>query len=564
MYLCLSAKLESAPEPTPSDATQEQRKIHNLPHKSSIETPYRFASLRDDPELLRMLFDINPTLVFVKDRQGHFVFANKSLADVYGTSVDELLGKTDADFNPDIDEIEHFLVNDLKVMDTQEELFIAQEKVSGPDGQNVWLQTIKRPLVDENGICNHLVGVSVDITQRIEAEERERRLNERLARYERLDSLGVMAGGIAHDLNNILGPLVGYPDLIRLQISEPKVLRLVDEIQKSAERATAVIEDLLTLARRGNFKPKPISSEQSLTSFLQSAALEKIVDDHPSVKLELKKTEAMPSILGSDSHFHQLLLNLVKNAFEAVKANGTVSIETTVKQLDHCPNKFNDIPSGRYLVVRIRDDGEGIKDADQERIFEPFFSSKKSSGLGTGLGLAMVYGVTKDMGAFIDVESKPGNGSTFTVCFPVSETNSVSVPQQKSNFRGNANLLVIDDLPSQRQLALRMLSSVGHRVVTATNAEEGLKIVAGSETKIDLVVIDMQMGSGADGLDTFRMIQKQQPQLPCLLSSGYSETDRVNTALQEGVRGFVRKPYTQLALGSAVDDALNTLYQPTQ
>lgn len=147
------------------------------------------------------------------------------MANVYGCGVEELLGKTDADFNPDIDEIEHFLVDDLKVMDSREELFIAEEKVTGPEGGAVWLQTIKRPLIGDDGDCKHLMGVCVDIAARIKAEERERELGERLARYERLDSLGVMAGGIAHDLNNILGPLVGYPDLIRLQVDDPKVPR---------------------------------------------------------------------------------------------------------------------------------------------------------------------------------------------------------------------------------------------------------------------------------------------------------------------------------------------------
>lgn len=505
-----------------------------------------------------MLFDINPTLVFVKDRQGHFVFANKALADVYGISVDELLGKTDAYFNPDIDEIEQFLVDDLKVMDAQEELFVAQEKVTGPDGSSVWLQTTKRPLVDGSGVCNHLLGVCVDITQRVEAEERERSLSERLSRHERFDSLGVMAGGIAHDLNNILGPLVGYPDLIRMQVSDPKVLRHVNEIQKSAERATAVIEDLLTLARQGVYKAKPISSELSLDNFLQSAALEQIVKDHPLVTLNLQLAPRMPTILGSDSHFHQVLLNLVKNAFEAVEGAGNVTIETSIEKLDHSITGFEEVPAGQFLNVCISDDGEGIKQADQERIFEPFFSNKKSSGSGTGLGLAMVYGVVKDMSGSIELVSAVGTGSKFTVRFPVSFSNSNQTTRQDVDYRGDATLLVIDDLHSQRQLASRMLSALGYRVMTAANGEESMQMLTQPKSDFDLVIIDMQMGSGADGLDTYRMIQKQDPSLPCLLSSGYSETERVEIGLQEGVKAFVRKPYTQAVLGAAVDSALKT------
>lgn len=511
----------------------------------------------EDPELMRMLFDINPTLVFVKDRQGRFVFANKALADVYSSSVEELLQKTDADFNPDIDEIEHFLVDDVKVMDAQEELFVAQEKVTGPDGSNVWLQTIKRPLVDENGDCNHLLGVSVDITQRVEAEERERSLHEHLSRYEKLNSLGVMAGGIAHDLNNILAPLVGYPDLIRMRVSDPEVLRDVDEIQKSAERAVAIIEDLLILARRGVYKAKPISPALSLSNFLQSAALEKIVRDQPLVKLKLELTALMPTILGSDSHFHQMLLNLVKNAFEAVEGSGNVTIETSIEELDQAQMGFELVPAGHFLKIRISDDGEGIEQPDQTRIFEPFFSNKKSAVSGTGLGLAMVYGVVKDMSGFIALESEYGVGSTFTVRFPVSSADSDHTTEQNLGYRGDARVLIIDDLETQRQLGSRMLGALGYRVMTAADSGEGLQMLSQPQNDVDLVIIDMQMGVGADGLDTYRMIRKQHPLLPCLLSSGYSETERVNLGLQEGVRAFVRKPYTQAVLGAAVVSALN-------
>ena len=192
---------------------------------SNVNAFSRFSNITEDPTLLRLLYDSNPTLVFVKDRKGRFVFANKALADVYNVSVENLIGKTDADFNPEIDEIEHFIQDDLRVMDEQTELFIPQEKVSGPDGSLVWLQTTKRPLVDEDGTCNHILGVCVDITERVTAEERERNLRKRLDRYQRLDSLGVMAGGIAHDLNNILGPLVAYPDLMRLQLKDPSILK---------------------------------------------------------------------------------------------------------------------------------------------------------------------------------------------------------------------------------------------------------------------------------------------------------------------------------------------------
>ncbi len=516
-----------------------------------------FSNMSEDPELLRLIFDVNPTLVFVKDRQGRFCFANKALAEVYGADVEDLLGKTDADFNPEIDEIEHFLADDLKVMDSREELFIAQEKVTDPAGGSVWLQTIKRPLISDDGTCNHLLGVCVDITARIEAEEREKNLRQRLSNYERLDSLGVMAGGIAHDLNNILGPLVGYPDLIRMQVEDPKVTKLVNEMQKSAERATGVIEDLLTLARRGVYKAKPISPTNCVDDFLNSAALKQIISDYPAVTIELNLTDETPTVLGSESHVHQILLNLVKNAFEAIDESGIVKIETGLEDMSNAIAGFEEVPSGSFMFLKVSDNGKGITKADREQIFDPFFSRKRKDGGGTGLGLAMVYAVVKDMSASIEVESRPGDGSSFVVRFPVVEGAEVQTNNQFADYRGDGDILIIDDMQPQRELAVRMLDALGYRVTTASHSDEGIERFQAKNQKFDLVLIDMMMGDGPDGLETYRRIQKLQPGLPCLLASGYSETERVNTGISEGVKGFVRKPYTQAVLGSAVNKALS-------
>lgn len=525
--------------------------------KLPVRSTGDYGDTRVDSELLRLLYDVNPTLVFVKDRQGRFVFANMALAEVYGTEVEHLLGKTDADFNPDIEEIEHFLIDDLKVMDSQQELFIAQEKVTGPDGNSVWLQTIKRPLIGENGVSNHLLGVCVDITKRIEAEQRELKLRERLAHSERLNSLGVLAGGIAHDLNNILGPLVGYPDLIRMQVDDQNVHKLIDEMQRSAERATSVIDDLLTLARRGTYKAQPVSPGSCLNDFVSSAALNKILEDNPHAKLSLDLEERIPSILGSESHVHQVLLNLTKNAFEAIVEAGTVTINTGIEELSPVVAGFEEVPRGKVVYLRISDNGDGIKPADHERIFDPFFSRKKKNGGGTGLGLSMVYGIVKDMSGSIELDSERGVGSTFTVRFPVAGTQVDDPDQQVSDLRGNERLLIIDDLESQRELGQRLLNALGYNVFSASHGTAGIYELKHSAVPYDLVIIDMMMGEGADGLDTYRMIQEVSADVPCLLASGYSETERVNLGLQEGVKAFVRKPYTQAVLGAVVRKALD-------
>jgi two-component system cell cycle sensor histidine kinase/response regulator CckA len=512
---------------------------------------------REDSELLRLLYDINPNLVFVKDRQGRFVFANKALADVYGVEVAGLLGKSDADFNPDVSEIDHFLRDDVKVMDSQETLLIAAEKVTGPDGSSVWLQTTKVPLISDDYSCHHLLGISVDITARIAAEDRERELLKRLSRYERLDSLGLMAGGIAHDLNNILGPLVGYPDIVRSHTQNPEIHSLLDEIQRSASRATDVIANLMVLARRGIYQAQPLSPDLCITDCLRSAAVSKLVDDHPLVKLELELESEGRVILGSESHVHRVLFNVVKNAFESIEGGGTVIVQAGVEALADGQTGFEEAPAGDYFYIRVIDTGCGIDLGDQESVFDPFFTKKKTSAAGTGLGLAMVYGIVRDMGGYLDLQSTVGEGSRFTVRFPVADIQLDSAGQSLQDLRGDAHVLVIDDLQPQRELATHMLGGLGYSVEAADSGTSGIALLLQSTGKFDLVVIDMVMGEAIDGLDTYRLIQQAQLGLPCLLVSGYSETERVTLGLQEGACGFIAKPYTQAVLGTAVADALS-------
>ena len=516
-----------------------------------------FGGMFENPELLRLLFDINPTLVFVKDRQGRFVFANKALADVYSCRVEDLSGKTDAAFNPEIDEIEQFLADDLKVMDTQEDLFVPEERVTSPTGEVVWLQTIKRPLVEKDGSCNHILGVSVDITKRVLAEVRGKGLQEQLHHYERLESLGVMAGGIAHDLNNILGPLVGYPSLVRAEVTSDKVAPFLDEMERSAELAVALIGDLLTMARRGNYQASPIHIEGCVADFLRSATMDDIRSAYPGVELVLQLDTGLPAILGSEPHIYRVLLNLVKNAFEAIDGAGMVSVATRVESSSETVTEFDEVPGRRSIVIEVTDTGIGIPDADRSRIFDPFFSRKIGSSDGTGLGLAMVYGVVKDMSGSVAVSSMESGGSRFTVRLPVAERQVDTTVESGWDYRGDEHILVVDDLPSQRQLAMRLLGALGYRVQTAANGIEALAVCEASDPPFSLAIIDMILGDGPNGVEVYRSLRSRFPDLPCIIVSGFSESEQVQAGLTEGVAAFVRKPYTQAVLGAEVRKTLD-------
>ncbi|MFT5285339.1 MAG: two-component system cell cycle sensor histidine kinase/response regulator CckA, partial [Planctomycetota bacterium] len=247
------------------------------------------------------------------------------------------------------------------------------------------MQTVKRPLIDSSGRCDHVLGVCVDITARKQAEDRERDLRESLARAQRLESLGVMAGGIAHDLNNILGPLVAYPDLIRTLVDDPKALDLVSDMEKAAGHATAIIQDMLTLARRGVYEFAPMSVNDIVSEYLELAAYRRLTQAHPEVVLTLDLAPDLPKALGSLPHYLQAVMNLITNAYEAVEGLGSVTIRTGVEQVPEHLTPFTTVNEGEYVFFEVTDSGVGINETDIHNIFEPFFSSKKLEGSGTGL-----------------------------------------------------------------------------------------------------------------------------------------------------------------------------------
>jgi two-component system cell cycle sensor histidine kinase/response regulator CckA len=520
---------------------------------------HQSTNFSDNPELLRLLYDVDPALVFVKNRQGHFVFANKALANIYGTTVENIQGKTDADFNPDRGEIEHFLANDLHVMDSREELFIAEEHVTDAAGNGVWLQTTKRPVIDADDRCDYVLGVSFDITARKQAEFRERELQSRLAQAQRMESLGVMAGGIAHDLNNILGPLVAYPELIQRRIGDdPTTRQLLTDMAQATSRAAAVIQDLLTLARRGIHDLKPINLNDVLSEYLRSPGLRSLQSRQPDVHIQTDLAPELPAALGSSPHFYQVIMNLVTNAFEAMVNGGQLTIATRCEKLEQSFTAHCEIAKGDYVLLEVTDTGEGIPADQLGSIFEPFVSSKVLGRSGSGLGLSVVYGVIQDMNGHIDVHSKPGEGARFLVGLPslahgttAQEAVDVMAP------RGTGTVLIIDDLASQRNLGSRVLEALGYKVLVAANCADALKTLR-ELPAIELIMIDMLMPENPDGLDTFRAIQEIRPGLPCLIVSGYADNGRIRTACAEGVLGVVTKPYTQQVLGRAIRMALGS------
>jgi len=401
-----------------------------------------------------------------------------------------------------------------------------------------------------------LLAIVRDITERKRAEEQRRDLQEKLERAERMESLGVLAGGVAHDLNNMLGPVVGYSELLLRELEAgSRPAARAQKIMTSAQDASTIIQDLLTLARRGRYEMMPLSLNEVVATYLQSAAFAGLKDRHPDVRIELNLADGLKPISGSSVHLTKVVMNLVSNASEAMPTGGTLRIQTEQRQVDALPSGFARFEHGEYVLLSVKDTGTGISPDDLPKIFEPYYSRKKMGQSGSGLGLSVVYGVVKDHHGYYDVLSEIGTGTEFLLLFPVCQSEVQSAIEKSATVGGNEQILVVDDSPVQRELAREIIASLGYCVETVENGHVASAYL--QDHAADLIVLDMIMESGFDGLDTYREILKRKPDQKAIVVSGFSATERVQEMQRLGVGTYVRKPYTVDTMARAIREQLD-------
>jgi signal transduction histidine kinase len=398
-----------------------------------------------------------------------------------------------------------------------------------------------------------------EITEHKRAEEENRTLAERLQRAEKMEALGQLAGGVAHDLNNVLGILSGYSELLLQQIPEGhRSRRHAEKILQSTEKGAAIIEDLLTLARRGVATSEVINLNSIVTGFLKSSVFEKMKERHPRVAFKAECDQNLLNIKGSPVHLEKTLMNLASNAAESTSGTGEVTIRTESRYLDRAVRGYDDVREGDYAILTVSDTGMGIPAESREKIFEPFYTKKTMGRSGTGLGLAIVWGTVKDHNGYIDLQTEVGRGSTFTLYFPVTREELI-VLQQKAPIEGymgtGESVLVVDDIAEQRDVAVRLITRLGYEVEAVSSGEDALEYLRGH--KADILVLDMIMAPGIDGLETYRRVLAINPGQKAILVSGFSETDRVREAQRLGAGAYVKKPYLMEKIGAAVRSELD-------
>jgi signal transduction histidine kinase/ActR/RegA family two-component response regulator len=397
-----------------------------------------------------------------------------------------------------------------------------------------------------------------EIQERETAEAQRIELEAQLNRARKMEAIGTLAGGVAHDLNNILSGLVSYPDLILRTMGPDHAMRgALSTIKLSGEKAAAIVQDLLTLARRGVSVQEVVDLKQIAKSYLVSPEFKQLQAAFPHVRIDTSITADRTTIRGSRIHLGKTLMNLVTNAMEAIEKKGIVTLSIENVYVDTALKGYDTVNEGEYVLLTVKDNGSGIADTDLERIFEPFFTKKEMGRSGTGLGMAVVWGTVKDHNGYINVASEPGKGATFELYFPLCrDAADAAQPEvEMDNLKGQGQrILVVDDIAEQRFIAVQILNRLGYNAEAVDGCHSAVQYV---ETHaVDLLVLDMIMPPGPDGLDTFRQISALRPGIKAVIASGYSETDRVRKAQELGAGKYIRKPYTMEKIATAVREAL--------
>ncbi len=393
------------------------------------------------------------------------------------------------------------------------------------------------------------------IQERVRAEQARRALEERLSRSQKMEALGLLAGGVAHDLNNVLSGIVSFPELILLDMAADHDLRpIMETIHKSGQKAAAIVQDLLTLARRGVTHTDVLNlNSDIIEDYLNSPEFKKIHSFYPYISLETRLDPQLMNLRGSTVHLRKVIMNLVSNAAEAQPDGGHILITTENRYVDRPVSGYDQVNEGDYVVLRVEDQGTGIAPEDMNRIFEPFYTKKVMGRSGTGLGMAVVWGTVQDHHGYINVESEVGEGTIFELYFPVTrdsiETKEKVVPLDSYVGHGE-KVLVIDDVPEQRKIASQLLLRLNYDVAVVESGEAALAYLASE--KVDILVIDMIMDPGIDGLETYSKVIDLHPGQKAIIASGYAENERVREAQHLGAGAYVRKPYTIENIGMAL------------
>jgi CheY-like chemotaxis protein len=327
-------------------------------------------------------------------------------------------------------------------------------------------------------------------------------------------------------------------------------------MQKSGHRATAIVQDLLTVARGVATTQKPLSLNYLISDYLNSPEFKKLEQFHPTVTIKTNLDSDLFNVNGSIVHIRKVVMNLVSNASEAIEGFGDVTISTMNHYVDRPFRGYDNVKIGEYAILSVSDDGSGISSDDLERIFEPFYTKKAMGRSGTGLGLAVVWNVVQDHRGYIDTTTDE-NGTTFELYFPITrdEISDKDLTIPAKDYKGNGEtILVVDDVESQREISAKFLELLGYKTKVVSSGEEAVEYL--KENTVNLLLLDMIMDPGINGRETYERIVKDHPNQKAIIISGFAETDEVMETQRLGAGQYIKKPFTLEKIGLTVKEEL--------
>jgi len=515
----------------------------------AVERKRAEKALRESEYKFKNLFDMSPQVIFLEEIEtGKIIDANMEFCNLTNLKIKDLINKSTTDLKifskPDKEMFIHNIEQNGEVRG-MEMAFMAKDGIPGQAIVSAKIIQLEEKLL--------ILNVLTDITEQKKALKEKESLQESLARSKKMEALGLLAGGVAHDLNNILSGIVSYPDLLLLDIPyDSKFRKPIETIKASGQRAAAVVSDLLTLARGIACTKEIMNLNHILEEYLQSPEFATIKYTYPKIKININANLDLFNISCSSIHLKKVLMNLVNNAVEAIEhEKGEIIISTGNRYIDRPLKGYDQVRMGEYAVLSVSDNGSGISHDDLERIFEPFYTRKVMGRSGTGLGLSVVWNTIQDHEGYIDVKSS-SKGTVFELYFPVvrKEISNEKKDITIEDYLGNGeNILVIDDEQHQQAIACRLLCRLGYNAEAVGSGLQAVEYLKNHD--VDLVLLDMIMPE-MNGSETYERIVKNTPGQKALIASGFAETSDVKKAQKMGAGAYIKKPYTIEKIGMAV------------
>jgi len=502
------------------------------------------AALEERNALLRSVFEGTGDAIYVKDAEGRYIMVNELVAQFYGKPKEEVIGKT-AEQLTDAATAHQLTKDDRKILETGKGVTV-EFQLPGPDKRTMLVT--RSPYLDASGKVSGIMGIGRDVTE-------HRLMEERLRQSQKMEAIGTLAGGVAHDFNNILMVISGYGSVLNEALAAyPKLRNHVEQIQKAAERAASLTRQLLAFSRKQAIQPAPLNLNSVVTGI--GKLLHRLIGEH--IAISTKLDSKLGTVLADAGQIEQVILNLAINARDAMPEGGQLSLETRNTESPDSSGTAKNLRPGKYVELVVSDTGVGMELAVQARIFEPFFTTKPL-GKGTGLGLSTVYGIVQQANGHVSFTSQPDGGTTFRVYLPRIDSALPVTDASRAeglSLDGTETVLLVEDDPAVCELVRAVLMSHGYSVLSTKRPQEAQTLSEREKGRIDLLLSDVVMPEMSGRELSGRLLQKN-PEMKVLFMSGYIDEAVVHEGIREKKVAFLQKPFSPLSLAKKVREVLD-------